>query len=229
VTRTGLTADHIASVIADDASGAHEINDIVSRLRVDLEEATRVLDELARHRNADVRFWVSWAAREVLGERGVPLVLRLARDRDPDVRDGAVQELVKVDPEAARSLIPALRRQLASTDIFEPVFAMWTLVELGDREAAPLVRQIAAERASEYPFHQKTAAVVALLLEGREDEVLDRIRSHDHELMQWLVMAAVVIGTPEARAALEECARTAPDEECRQMCAGHLSQLSRVS
>lgn len=217
-----LTAEQVASVITDEDSGAPEISNIIARLRTDLEEAAILLEDLSRHQDADVRFWVAWAARNVLGTSGVPIILRLAQDRDPDVRDGAVQELVELDPEAARSLFPALRRQLASTDIYEPVFAMWTLAELNDRESLPLIRAVADAPEGEYPFHQKTARVICMLMENPR-EIVERIRSHDHELMQWLTMAARKLRTDEAHAALEECAQSAPDRGCRQMCEGALA------
>ena len=43
---------------------------------------------------------------------------------------------------------------------------------------------------------------------------------HDHRLMPWLSKAARLLGTKEARDALEACARDAPDDECRNFCRG---------
>lgn len=93
---------------------------------------------------------------------------------------------------------------------------MWKLFELGDRESLPLIRALAEAPEGDYPLHNKTARVICMLMENPR-QISEGIRSHDHELMQWLTMAARDLRTDEAHAALEECARSAPDRDCRQM------------
>jgi hypothetical protein len=215
-------AVNIASVIGDDAVLEEELREIIEDLRTDEDHAVRLLEELAGFPDVEVRAWAAYAAREVLGERAVPLLLHMTKDRDADVQDVAIEELFALGPEAARKVVSDLRRKLTSKDISEPVFAMWKLYELGDRESLPLIRALAEAPEGDYPFHHKTARVICMLMED-PGEILERIRAHDHELMQWLTMAAQELHTDEARAALEECARSAPDRSCRRMCEGALA------
>jgi hypothetical protein len=212
----------VAAFVGDDAADPGEINSLIDDLRKDQEHASRLLEKLSSNEDVDVRLWVSKAAREVLGEAAIPLILRLTRDRDVDVQDVAIEELFQLGPLAARKVVALLRRKLKSKDIYQPVFAMWKLVELNDRESLPLIRAVADAPEGDYPFHQRTARVVCMLMETPY-EIVERIRSHDHELMQWLTIAARELRTEEARAALEECARSAPDRECRRMCEGALA------
>jgi hypothetical protein len=208
----------VAAFVGDDAADPGELRSLIEDLREDKEHASRLLEELARNRDVDVRLWVPIAAREVLGEAAIPLLLRLTRDRDGDVQDVAIEELFQLGPSAARKVVAQLRRKLTSKDIHQPVFAMWKLVELNDRESIPLIRAVAEAQESEYPFHQKTARVICMLMEN-PPEIVERIRLHDHELMQWLTIAARELRTEEARTALEDCSRGAPDRRCRAMCA----------
>jgi hypothetical protein len=218
----GDTAGRIGAVVAAEERDADAHDAVLADLRADRGRAARVLDELSRHKNPIVRGWVSGTAREVLGEGGVYIVMGLTRDRDPDVRRGAVRDLVELEPDSARRLIPSLRRRLRSRDLEEPIFAMWTLAELGDRGSLPAVARIAAAESDEHPFRRQCARVVALVLGEQPEEIVERIHAHDHELMLWLARAARILGTDEARAALAECAEDAPDEECRNACAAEL-------
>jgi hypothetical protein len=156
----------VAALVADDAAQPDELRSLIDDLRADPERAARLLEELARHRDVDVRLWVPYAAREVLGEAAIPLILRLTRDRDVDVQDVAIEELFQLGPGAARNVVSQLRRKLQSKVIYEPVFAMWKLVELDDRESLPLIRAVAEAPEGEYPFHQKTARVICMMLEN---------------------------------------------------------------
>ncbi len=172
-----------------------------------------------------MRGWVSWAIPEVLEDGGAYILLGLTRDRDPAVRDGAIEELVALDPDLAQKLVPSLRRRLRSRDAQEPVTAMWTLAELGDRDSLRLIRRIAEADELEHPHQRLSAEVACMLLGDRPENVLAGLRAHDHEHMPWLATAARMQGTPEARLALENCARDAPDEDCRRACAIELEKL----
>jgi hypothetical protein len=223
-TSAGLSEEAvlIASIVGDEAASKGDLRAIIDDLGTDQDRAGRLLDELARCPDVDVRTWVPGAARQVLGKAAMPLILQLTRDRDVDVQDVAIEELFELGPDAARKVVSDLRRKLRSKVIYEPVFAMWKLLELGDRDSLPLIRAVADAPEGEYPFHQRTARVVCMLMENPQ-EIVERIRSHDHELMQWLTMAARRLRTEEARAALQECARSAPDRPCRRMCEGALA------
>jgi hypothetical protein len=215
-------AARVGKVVAAEERDAAALDAVLADLHADRGRAARILDELSRHRNPEVRGWVSGTAREVLGEGGVYIVMGLTRDRDADVRRGAVRDLVELEPDTARRLIPYLRRRLRSRDLEEPVFALWTLAELGDRGSLAAVTRIAAAESDEHPFRRQCARVVAIVLGDRPEEIVERIRAHDHDLMPWLARAARILGTDEARAALAECAEDAPDEECRNACAVEL-------
>lgn len=197
----------------------------VAELRADRGRAARILDELSRHREPDVRGWVSGTARAVLEEGGVYIVLGLTRDRDPGVRDRAVADLVALDPDVARRLVPALRRRLRSAGSEESERAMWALAELGDTRAVPRIRQIAESADANDRLRRNSAEVVCLLLGGRPEKVLERMRDHEHDLMPWLARAARLLGTDEARAVLAERAEHAPDAECRAVCRAELEKL----
>jgi hypothetical protein len=218
----GGAAERIAEVVGAEDRDADAHDAVLADLHADRGRAARVLDELSRHKNPAVRGWVSRTAREVLAEGGVYIVMGLTRDRDPDVRRGAVRDLIELEPDTARRLIPSLRRRLRSRDPEEPIFAMWTLAELGDRGALPAVARIAAAESDEHPYRRQCARVVSIVLGERSDEILERIGAHDHELMPWLARAARILGTDEARAALAACAEGAPDDECRNACAEEL-------
>jgi hypothetical protein len=218
----GDAAGRIGAVVAAEERDVAAYEATLAELHADRGRAARILDELSRHKNPMIRGWVSGTAREVLGEGGVYIVMGLTRDRNPDVRRGAVRDLVQLEPETARRLIPSLRRRLRSRDLVEPVFALWTLAELGDRGSLPAVARIAAAKSDEHPFRRQCARVVAIVLGEQPEEIVERIRAHDHELMPWLARAARIVGTDEARAALAECAESAPDEECRNACAEEL-------
>jgi hypothetical protein len=219
----------IAAIVGREDVDADEADALLDELRADRGRAARILDELSRHDSVDVRAWVAWATPQVLGDGGSFVLMGLARDRDREVRDAATEELVALDPDAAGRLVPALRRRLRSHEARESVTAMWTLAELRDRDSAPAIRRIAETPDLEHAFHARVAEVVCLVLDDREDEVLWRLRAHDHDYMPWLATAARVLGTDAARSALEQCAAGAPDEECRSACAVELERLEERS
>jgi HEAT repeat protein len=209
-----------ASVVVEGSS--EEVATLLSTLRADPSRARRVLADLSNDSRAEVRGWVPFAARKLLGREAVSYLVKLAQDRDPDVSNVALQDLLDVEPEAAKTLIKAIRKRLLANDPHESIFAMWTLVQLGDRDSIDAIRHL-SER-SEFPFQRRTAHVVLLALEGEVDEILRRIREHDHENMQALAYAALLVGGHDGFEAVKQCAENAPDPECRHYCEWNLRQ-----
>lgn len=203
-----------------------QMESLLEELTADPAHASRLFEDLLkRNRSFAVRSWVPWAARNTLGPEAVPLLLRLARDRDPDMRDIAIEELLEIDPQAARSLAPALRRKLQSREFFEPITAMWALAEIGDSSAREAILEAAANW--DNARHRNTAEVATILLGDAPNEILDRMRAHDHRMMPWLAPAARVLGTEEAERVLGECAESAPDERCKRICEEQLGRLRK--
>jgi hypothetical protein len=134
----------------------------------------------------------------------------------------ALEELRDLDPEAAKRVVKTIRKKLLATDPKESAFAVWTLVQLGDRDSLDVIRRL-SERA-ESPYLRRTAQIAALALEGRVDEILRRIRGHDHENMAALANAALLVGGPRGLETVKECAEDAPDPECRHYCQWQLDQ-----
>lgn len=187
-----------------------------------------VLDELAQSKEVDARMWVVFTLDDGVVAGGEDILGRLARDRDPDVRTEAISALVKVNPERARRLVPDLVKRLASTDYYEPISAMWALAELRATEAAPDVRA-AADRWAPSDWHNKEATVILAYLEGRTEQILERIRSHDHVAMPWLTRAAALASTPGATDTLRWAERNEElDEECRNHAREELIRLRVV-
>jgi HEAT repeat protein len=209
-----------ASVVAE--GGSAEVSRLLSSLHADPSKARQVLTDLSNDSRAEVRGWVPFAARKVLGRQAVPYLVALARDPNPDVSDLALEELLDLEPEAARTLVKLIRAKLRSKDPDESMFAMWTLAQLGDRDSVDAIRNVS--EGSEFPFQRRTAEVVLLLLEAKIDEILRRIREHDHEYMVNLAHAAVLAGGQQGLEALKACAENAPDSDCRHYCQWNLSQ-----
>jgi hypothetical protein len=222
----GGTAERAAAVV--ERGDPDELAAVVDELRADRGRAVRVLDQLSRHAAPTVRRWVSATARDVLGDGGVYVVMGLTRDRDRGVREGAVADLVALDLDAARRLVPSLRRRLRSRDAGEVVAAMWTLAELQDEGALPRVRRLAESGGPGDEPVGRAAEVVSVLLGGRPEEILERIRAHEHDLMPCLARGARLVGGEDARAVLAECAASAPDPDCRAVCEAELEALAEV-
>jgi len=139
------------AVSYEDLESAFDADDEHARL---LELASESPDrealvaELARTAHVELRAWVAHALPDLV-ERGAVTVdvassalLQIARrDSDVDIRDEAVRSLLAVDPEAARDLVPLLRRRLNSRDYFSPVTAMWTLATLGESSARAAIQE----------------------------------------------------------------------------------------
>ena len=215
--------EHVVAIVTSSSTSRGELDRLVQELRSDPERAQRVFGELSDHPSFDVRAWIPRSARLALGSDGLPIIKKMVKDGDADVRDIAIEELVALDPTEARSLIPSLRRRLKSSDSYAPVAAMWMLARLGATNALDDLDQLA--RGADQPWHQKSAEIAALALRGDSDEVVRRIDRHDHDAMPWLAEAARLIGTPECHRSLTQCADEAPDVACRNACRNALSRL----
>jgi HEAT repeat protein len=192
------------------------------------EDPKQLLRQLASHGDPTVRGWALSAIGETIGTSGMDIVRAHAKsDRDSDVRDIAIQALLVLDIDAARSLIPVYRRRLRSSDRYEPVTAMWALAAIGDTSCLDEIRALG--EAATRGLHKHTATVVCMILEGRSHDVLAAIQGHNHDLMPWLVKGARIIATPEARRVLEECAESSFDDVCTAWCRKEAEYLARRS
>jgi HEAT repeat protein len=201
----------------------HDLEDVLASLRAQRpREAERVLRRLAAHRDPVVRAWAAWAIGQALPSRASALLERLLDDRDPDVRGVALEEVRRLGLASVERHLPRLVAKLRSRDFFEPVSALWTVAELRAEDARAEVERI-VERPAE-PFHARIAEIVLAVLDGDDRAVAARLRGHEHEATAWLANAARLLGTPAARDALEEIARSAPDEECRRFCGEALAR-----
>ena len=218
-------ADEIAAALEAGPDGEARLDAETARLRTDRGRAALVLDELSRHPNVDVRLWVPRAAREILDDGAERLLLGMTRDKDPDVRDAAVEELVALGPDSARKIIPDLRRRLHSKDVYEPVFAMWALAELKDRRSLPAIRRIADASGPEHPFHARSAQIVCMALEEGRDEIRAGLKAEDGQEIEWFAAAARIEGSEETLAALEDCAWNGSREHARRVCRSELRKL----
>jgi HEAT repeat protein len=199
---------------------------VILALETDRDYARDVLDELITHRDVEVRAWATDRAAAVLGEDAVPLLLRATKDRDPDVRDVGIERLLEVDPKAAEAIVPRLRRKLRGPEFYDAVSAMWALAQLRYSNAIDDIREAGrAGRQAGKTFQGITADVVADLLEGRDMQLVASLEAHDHDRTSALAVAASLIGTPEALAALHKCAESAPDEDCRLACKERLRKV----
>jgi hypothetical protein len=194
--------------------GHAEYEEMILALKADPPNASRLLDRLAELPDPVVRAWAGTAAVQVLGREAIPLLMKLQRDRDPDVRDVARQDLVAIDPAFERSFFPAYRKALTRrTDPWgEDRVAMLTLAKARDPEAVPLLRDYASHHEARY-WHNRMPLVLADYIED-PDSVTRRIREHDHDFMYWLVEATAFLDIPDAPDALSEALGQASDETC---------------
>lgn len=217
-----LTAGAVAADIQRD--DGPDAEGLIAAFRSSRLEAKRVLNELMAHRDPVVRAWVAWAAGQSLSkDDAVAIALRLSKDKDSDVRDVAIEELLALDLSAAAKLAATFRRKLESKDFYEPITAMWALAAIRDTDSIEAIRERSVRGGS--ALHRNTAMVICMLLEGRDAELVSRVRSHDHELMPWLSKAVRLLGTGESKAALVSCSQDAPDAECRNFCKEEVNKL----
>ena len=198
---------------------------ILASIRADPAAAVPLLKDLTDQGKIDARLWVPWVARQTLPPDlavGV-LVGAVRRERTHDGQDAALQELLPVAPEAAKEFLPLLRKRLRGNDWHSMTFVIWTLAHLRDKEAIPQLKRLTG-RQGVPPYIVEKADVAVAIVEGRGDTVLEAIRQHNHERMSTLAIGADLIDTAASRAALETCARSAPDAECRITCRRALLQ-----
>ena len=173
-----------------------------------------------------MREWATDVAARVLGKDAAPLLVRVTKDRDPDVRDLGIARLLEVDTKAAEAIVPLLRRRLRGPEFYDAVSAMWALAQLRNRAAIEDIREAGrVGREAGKTFQGIVADVVGDLLDGRENEIVASLEQHDHDRVSALAKAASLIGTPEALAALRSCAESAPDEDCRLACQERLRRV----
>jgi HEAT repeat protein len=185
--------------------------------RVRSADAEALLERLVGDAEPGTRAWALWAAMRLLGDRAVPLLVRALGDSDPDVRDDALAKLVQISPATAVDLLPKVRSKLKAEDDFEVASALWTLAELNDRESLPEIKSI--ESHPRVAWLAKPAYVASLLIQGKNGDVLNGMREHDHPRMRELAHGAALLGTPEAMDALSDCAEAPElDSECRALC-----------
>ena len=219
-----LTAAEVAEVAMNGNEEDHAR--LVEALAADREYARDVLAELITHENVEVREWATDRAAGVLGKDGVPLLLRVTGDRDPDVRDLGIARLLEVDTKAAEAIVPLLLRKLRGPGFYDSVSAMWALAQLRHRAAIEDIREAGrVGREAGKAFQGIVADIVSDLLDGRESEIIASLEQHDHDRVSALAKAASLIGTPEALAALRRCAESVPDEDCRLACKQGLRSL----
>jgi hypothetical protein len=183
-----------------------------------------LFEELSRHPHADVRDWVAFHSHRSGYSGAVELLTRMTADRNPIIQEVAIGELIDLDPAAAkRVVVPRLRRRLVrSSDERVRMVAVWWLVRVNDKDSIPLIREIREKQA----IGADDARFAELVLVGRGEEVLDRLRRHDHERTLPAIRAAFAMRTDSAVQALKACAENAPDEICRNSCRRILNQLS---
>jgi HEAT repeat protein len=216
-----LNESEIVEWLHDERSG--KLADVLASLRSrPAGEAETVLRRLAEHDDPVIRAWAASAAAQATPERAPPLLDRLMDDPDPDVRNVAVEELRRLDPSRLSRDLPRLLEKLHRKDIHEPVTALWTIADLRAREARDDVRRIVEDPYE--PFHGRIAEIVLAVLDDDDEAVASRLVAHDHVATPWLARAARVLATPRARRALEKCAASAPDEECRTICGESLAR-----
>ncbi|MGH3019930.1 MAG: HEAT repeat domain-containing protein [Gaiellaceae bacterium] len=215
-------ADEIAAALEAGPAGEATVEQEGERLKADRGRASLVLDELSRHASARVRAWVPGAAARILDEGGSRLILSMTRDRDDDVREAAVDALLAVDPETARTIAPDLRRQLHSSDVGRRIGAAWALAELGDRRS--LAKLAEQEREAATLDERSVARAASLVLEKDEGAVISGLSGGEADEAPPLARAARLLGTPATLAALEECARSGVDDAVRAACRAELER-----
>lgn len=183
-----------------------------------------LLGQVARWRNPGPRGYVAGLAAELLPrEIAAPLVRKMLDDPDSSNRIDAVQILTALDPEGMPLLFAKLRRRLRSFDDREVLSTAWDLVRLGDPEAPTAIDEVRDLEAPDRWLHRALDVISTYV--SAPDRIVTRILEHDHDSMTWLVYAAGLIGTAEAKSALRECSARAPDDRCRMICGTRLEEL----
>jgi hypothetical protein len=142
----------------------------------------------------------------------------------------AMQELEAMDLDLFRPFVPEMRRILLRSKPPAALngpggAAMWRLVRLRDRESAAVFR-VFANKQEHGPYYDHRMPMVLADYLDDPDSIVRRIKSHDHEWMLWLVLAAARLGVRGAEEALMAGATELPDDTCREICAEELGRLS---
>jgi HEAT repeat protein len=210
-----MDSRHVAQAVQA-ALDDRDIENIVGDLARGGESARVVVRQLALHEDPAVRAFAGSVAKELYGNDAVDLLRQLVMDRDPDVSDTALQDLLDLSPGAAAPLLPRIRARARAGQLFERIFAIWTLAHMRDAEALPMLRAIAAGESQRELAD--VATVAALVIEGRADEVLARLLQHEHHSTKALAAGAFFVNTQTSLDALHRAAAELPDEQCRAWC-----------
>jgi len=203
-----------------DYEGQEAYQALLSELRADSVFAFALLDRLAEHQDPVVRMWAGDAEKEIFGRDAVPLLLRLSKDSNPDVRDSARETLIEIDPDFLQAMLPSLRKVLKQRkDLFgEDRAAMWRVAKVRDQESVPLLRAYAKSYEGQHGGRHYGYRMPLVLADYIETPpvIAERIRAHDHDFMYWLVMAASVLPVPGAAEAFEYALALPVDDECAE-------------
>ena len=228
-TPVSVVVDDIAKDFVEEAPR----EELVARIQGSAAPVADVLRALAHHRDGNLRDW----AIQVVGDlvraggfdetTGLELIKgRALNDPDSEIRDEATRLFVALAPARAAELIPRLRARLRSKDYFLPVSAMWLLLELGDRDAIPLIQRY-RDRMGTDRWQGKQADIVLAVFDRNDYVLAERIASHDHDMMHVLCRAAEALGTSALREALRKCRDGDVDADCRRWCADSLSTVEQ--
>jgi hypothetical protein len=214
----------------DEGTGHDELLDAVLRAP----DAGELISGLATSANTEVRAWLAHALPELSTTSSAIRKVAAStlrgmsqRDTDSDIRDEAMNSLLSVDPKAAATMIPILRRRMTSSDYHAPVSAMWALAKLGAKDALKDVRGY-AERMGDDRWQGRQARIVALVLAEDDESLARQLEHHDHDMTHALCRAALLRPTESLRQALETCAREF-DSDCSGRCRDALASIGEES
>ena len=218
---TGLTAEDLLPLILteEDVSSAKRLNEVFRELEANPDLAWSILTRLATRPEADARMWAAAIGADLFGQRYSQVLLRMLRDRDPDVRNMALTELTKHDPATVGAARSTLLEMLSNER--DEMNAIQLLHVLGGQRDAAAVDEIRkwAATPGRWPLSQRRAEVTVLYIEEGAEGILARIREHkDHDLMLELMIAARS-WTPrqDAIAAVRAGLERADDARCREL------------
>ncbi len=215
------------AAVAIRAHSTGRLKRLRDELAQDADAAEQFLRGLAEHPDPVVRDWAGWAAARVLPqESAVSLLKLLADDVDGDVRIEAQRFLVDLDKAWARRLVPKYRRALRGQDFIEVVDAIWRLTQFRAGSALPEIQELIVS--AKDPAVRNNAQIAALVLAGREDELIAGLRAHDHVLCVLWARGLGYLATTRAIETLRDFAQTAPDLECRERAARILAKAHQI-
>ena len=165
-----------------------------------------------------VRLWAIENGPGLVGERAQPWLTKLAQSGHREIRPSALLALASLGPEAVRPLLPKLRKQLWALDHLDALAAAWGLTVARDTGALDEMRRRAASW-DEGIYYRKQLETAIAVLQGDGNSLVERVKGHDHEAMQWLTHAlGILLATAEAQAALDWASDNLPDWQCRAAC-----------